>query len=143
MTDARKRVGIAVGGITLGAVGITLIVLFVAALGALIWWLGVQTSGTAGAGNVTKDRNSSQNIEHWSTTFNGEYQKIQGDVASLGTLKAAETAPGATQQDRINYTGAVTVCQQDVAEYNADTQNTLAVVPAGLPSSIHLTTCGE
>ena len=143
MTDTRKKVGIAVGGFSIGVVGLVLITFVIAGIGALIWWLGVQSSGTAGAGNVTKDRNSSQNIEHWSATFNGEYQNIQADVANLATLKAAETAPGATQQDRVNYTGAQTVCNQDVAQYNANTLNTLAVVPAGLPTNVPISTCGE
>lgn len=142
MSENRKRVVVAVGGLSLGVVGIVLLTFVVAGIGALIWWLGVASSSTSGAGDLTRQRNSAQNIAQWSTMFNGEYQRIQGDVANLATLKAAETAPEATEQDRIDYTGAQTVCQQDVAAYDADTKNVLAVVPAGLPTAVPLTTCG-
>ncbi|HEV2635444.1 MAG TPA: hypothetical protein VGX23_09885 [Actinocrinis sp.] len=71
MSDTRKRVFLTVGGFGLGVVGLVASTLVIAGIGALVWWLGVASSGTAGAGDLTRQRNSARNITQWSTTFSG------------------------------------------------------------------------
>lgn len=130
----------------LSAAWLLLIVLLVAGITGILWALGVFTSGIRGAGNVQRDQNSAANREHWSATFNAEFQQIQADTANLATLKSAATAPGATVQDRTDYTGAQLNCRQDVAKYNADAANVLAApwLPAGLPTTVTASTyCGS
>lgn len=116
--------------------------LFICVVGAIFWWLSVATSGAKGTGDLTRQRNSAGNRAHWSSTFNGLYQQIQADESMVATAHTAASVPGATKQDQINLTGLVQNCLTDVAEYNGDTQNTLAVVPDGLPASIDRTACG-
>jgi hypothetical protein len=133
------------GGATALAVAIATAVILAVAAG-LLWAFGVFSSGPGGAGNVTRDRNSATNREHWSATYNGDFQQVKADRDQLAALKAAADAPGATQQDRTDYTGARLNCVQDVAAYNADAANTLGHrwIPSGLPD--HLTTstyCGS
>lgn len=113
---------------------------------ALIWWLSVATSGTAGSGNVTRDQNNATNREHWSATYNNDMQQVIADQTNLATLHAASTGIGATQQDRQNYIGAQLICRTDVATYNTDAANVLGTqwIPAGLPTSINSTDyCGK
>lgn len=116
--------------------------LFICAVAAVFWWISVATSGAKGTGDLTRQRNSAGNRAHWSATFNGLYQQIQADEAMVTTAHTAASAPNATRQDQINLTGLVQNCLTDVAEYNGDTQNTLAVVPDGLPATIDRTACG-
>lgn len=105
---------------------------------ALIWWLSVASSGTAGSGNVTRDQNSAKNREHWSATYNGDMQQVQADQTNLATLKAAATGTGATLQDRQDYLGAQLNCRTDVATYNTDAANVLGRqwLPAGFSPSL-------
>lgn len=108
-----------------------------------LWAFGVFSSGPRGAGGVIKDRNSSQNIEQWSSTFNGEYQQLAAYQSQIQTIQAGIKAGTGTSQDQIDLQGLQLNCQSAAAKYNADTQNTLAVIPAGLPASISLSTyCG-
>jgi hypothetical protein len=133
--DAAEGTGI----ILIGSVALVVIVSTVA---ALAWWLGVFTSGTKGAGDITRQRNSAANIAHWSATFNGLDQQITADQANIAIAKRAATGPDATKQDQINLEGVEQNCVTDVATYNGDIQNVLAVVPTGLPASIPTTVCG-
>jgi hypothetical protein len=113
---------------------------------ALIWWLGVFSSGTAGAGNLTRDQNSSQNREYWSAKYNTDWQNLQADQSNLIGLREYANTPGATQQDRMNLEGAQLNCRQDTATYNADTANVLGRqwLPSNLPTSVTATTyCGS
>lgn len=105
---------------------------------ALVWWLSVAASGTAGSGNVTRDQNSAANRERWSATYNNDMQQVQADQTNLAVLKAAATGPGATQQDRQDYLGLQLNCRTDVATYNTDAANVLGAqwLPAGFPSSL-------
>lgn len=145
--SARTRGAVAaVGGGVTATVVIGGVAVLVAAIGALVWWLGVFTSGTAGAGNVTKDQNSSQNQERWSATYNNDMQQVQADQSNLPILKAAATGPGATQQDRQNYLGLQLNCRADVATYNTDAANVLGHqwIPAGFSTLLDPTDyCGK
>lgn len=126
--------------------GLIAAVIGIAGITALVWWLSVAGSGVHGAGDVVKDQNSAANREHWSATFNAEYQRIQADQADLATLRSSAAGPGSTQQDRMDYQGAQLNCRQDVAEYNADAASDLGRpwIPAGLPTSILASTyCGS
>jgi hypothetical protein len=130
----------------LGAAWLFLVVILLAIVAAVLWWLGVFTAGVHGDGQVRLDQQSATNREHWSATYNGEYQQLQADQQNLTVLKAVVTGPAATQQDRLNYQGAQLNCRQDAARYNADAQNLLGAqwLPAGLPTTVNADTlCGS
>ncbi|MHB9857676.1 hypothetical protein [Streptomyces sp. YIM S03343] len=136
---SRRDIGDATTGFSLSAIAITCTVLFICGLSALLWWLGVFTSGIKGAGDVHRDQNNAKNREHWSATFNSEFEQIQADQENVATLKRQATAKGATAQDQANHLGAQLNCRQDVAQYNADTSSTLGApwVPANLPNRLN------
>lgn len=143
---SRRDVGDAATGFGLSAIAVTCTVLFVCALAALLWWLGVFTSGIKGSGDVHRDQNDAKNREHWSATFNGEFEQIQADQGVIAVLKQQADAKTATAQAQANYTGAQLNCRQDVAQYNADAASTLGApwVPANLPTHIDASTyCGS
>jgi hypothetical protein len=130
----------------LSAAWILLAALLITAICATLWWLGVFTAGTRGTAQVQLDQQKAGNREQWIATYNGEYQQLQADQSNLAVLKDAATGNGATQQDRINYTGAQLNCRTDVAKYNTDTQNLLGApwLPAGLPTTVNTDTiCGS
>jgi hypothetical protein len=129
-----------------GTVLVTIVVLIVCGIAALLWWLGVFTSGVKGAGDVHRDQNDAKNREHWSQTFNSEFEQIKADQGVIAVLKHQADADTATAQDRDNYTGAQNNCLQDVAQYNADASSVLGApwVPAELPTQIDSDTyCGS
>lgn len=143
---SRRDVGDTAVGLSAAAIITTIVVLFICGLAALLWWLGVFTSGVKGAGDVTRDQNNAKNREHWSQTFNSEFEQIQADQGVIANLKHTADDAGATAQDRDNYTGAQNNCRQDVAQYNADAASTLGApwVPANLPSHVDADTyCGS
>lgn len=146
-TRSRTRQAVETAGWSIAAyLGVLAAVIALAGVGALVWWLGVATSSIRGNGNVTRDQNTAANREHWSATFNNEYQQITADQANLATLKQAADTPGATQQDRTNYLGAQLNCRQDVATYNTDAASALGHpwIPANLPNTLDSTTyCGK
>lgn len=133
-------------GIGIGAVVAVVLVLICCSIAALLWWLGVFTSGIKGSGDVYRDQNKAGNREHWSQTFNSEFQQITADQSNLSVLRSAATGAGATQQDRANYLGAQQNCNADVAQYNANASSVLGSpwVPAALPSQVAADTyCGS
>jgi uncharacterized protein HemX len=142
----RARTTATASGLTIGGyIAILLAVAALAGIGGFAWWLTVATSGARGTGNVQRDQNSASNREHWSATFNAEYQQITADQSNLTVLKTALDG-GGTEQDRTNYLGAQLNCRQDVAKYNADAVSTLGSpwIPDGLPTSINANTyCGS
>lgn len=123
----------------LGGAWLLLAALLIAAVVGALWSLGVFTAGARGAGQVHKDQQRAGNREQWIATYNAEYQQLQADQQNLTVLKAAANGTGATQQDRIDYTGAQLNCRADAARYNADTQNLLGSpwLPAGLPTAVN------
>lgn len=112
----------------------------IAALSVGIWALGVAWSGPGGSGQVHKDQNSSGNREHWSATYNADYNNLNADKANIEVLSKKRNAPGATEQDDMNLTGAVMNCASDVSTYNSDAQNVLGNkwIPAGLPTGVNI-----
>jgi hypothetical protein len=121
-------------------------IVFLALVALFVWWLGVFSSSTVGAGNVTRDQNSSQNREYWAAKYAADYQQVQADQTNLIGLTAYAKSPQATQQDRMNLEGAQQNCAQDVAAYNTDTASLLGRqwLPTGLPTTITATTyCGS
>lgn len=142
----RRDVGDTATGLSVGTILVTIVILIVCGIAALLWWLGVFTSGIKGNGDVTRDQNDAKNREHWSQTFNSEFQQIQADQGVIAILKRQADAGRATAQDRDNYAGAQNNCLQDVAQYNADATSTLGApwVPEGLPTRIDSDTyCGS
>jgi hypothetical protein len=123
----------------LGAAWILLAALLLAAIVGVLWWLGVFTASARGTAQVHKDQQSAGNREQWIATYNAEYQQLQADQQNLAVLKTAATSASATQQDRIDYTGAQLNCRTDAAKYNADTQSLLGAqwLPVSLPSTVN------
>jgi hypothetical protein len=138
MSARTRGVAAGVGGGIAAVMAIAAIIAAVAGIGALIWWFGVRTSATAGTGNITKDQNSSQNREYWSTQYAADLQKLQADQNNLVGLKQYATAPGATQQDKQNLEGAQQNCASDVATYNTDAANILGRqwLPTAQPANV-------
>ncbi|MFI5973582.1 hypothetical protein [Streptomyces sp. NPDC051452] len=134
----RRDVGDAATGLGAGTVLVIATLTVALIVASLLWAFGVFTSGAKGAGDVRRDQNGAKNREHWSATFNAEFQQIQADQGIVATLKHQADAESATGQDQANYLGAQNNCLQDVAQYNADAASTLGApwVPEGLPARI-------
>lgn len=62
------------------------------------------------------------------------YRQIQADQQNIQIAASAAAGPNATTQDATNLIGIEMVCRTDVAQYNADLANPLAVVPDGYPT---------
>lgn len=146
MSFTRRDVAEGAKAIGAGTIWAGLAVLAIGVLACALWAFGVFTSDAKGAGDVHRDQQKAGNREYWSQTFNTEYQQVTADQGNLTVLKAASTGPGATQQDRANYTGAQLNCRTDVAQYNANASSVLGSpwVPSNLPTQLDATTyCGS
>jgi len=108
------------------------LLLFVA-LPLCLWAFGVFSASVKGTGDVRKDRGSAANREHWSATFTGLYAQLQADQQNIQVATKAAAAPGADKQDAVNLEGVQQNCDTDVATWNSDLDNALAVVPDGYP----------
>ncbi|MFI1767474.1 hypothetical protein ACH41H_36245 [Streptomyces sp. NPDC020800] len=142
----RRDVGDAATGLGAGTILVIVVVFVGLIVASLLWAFGVFTSGAKGAGDVRRDQNNAKNREHWSVTFNSEFQQLQADQEIVVTLKRQAEAAGATAQDRDNYLGAQNNCRQDVAQYNADASSALGSpwVPEELPTHVDSDTyCGS
>lgn len=138
----RREARDAAEGVGLAFIGTIVVIVLLLALGIGLWAFGVFTSGIKGTGDLQRQRNSADNRAHWSSVFNGLNQQIGADQQKIIAAKQAATDPGATRQDQINLNGLIQNCLSNVAEYDGDVGNTLAVLPAGLPSNIPNTVCG-
>lgn len=129
------------GDVRPGRVFTWLALVVVAAI--VITWIvivaGAKTSGTRGTLDIQRERGTAANREHWSAVFTSDYQQIQADQQGIKTLAAVAAGAHATSLDATNLTGAELNCQQDVAKYNGEFQNILAIQPDGYPSSINAT----
>jgi hypothetical protein len=93
-----------------------------------------RTSGARGTLDIQQQRGTAANRTHWSAVFAGDYRTIQADQQNIQIAAAAASGPRATVQDATNLTGIQMVCRNDVAAYNTDLANVLAVVPDGYPT---------
>lgn len=146
MSITRRDVADGAKAIGAGTIWAVLAVVAIGGLSVALWAFGVFTSDAKGAGDVHRDQQNAGNREHWSQTFNSDYQQVTADQDNLVVLKAAATGAGATQQNRANYTGAQLNCRADVAQYNANASSVLGSpwIPAGLPTQLVPTTyCGS
>lgn len=92
------------------------------------------TSGTRGTLDIQQQRGTAANRTHWSAVFAGDYRTIQADQQNIQIAAQAANGPHSTAQDAVNLTGIEMVCRNDVAAYNTDLANALAVVPDGYPT---------
>jgi hypothetical protein len=109
----------------------------ITAITATIWALALyhaHTSGTRGTLDIQRQRGTAANRTHWSATFAGDYRTIQADQQNIQIAAQAANGPHSTVQDATNLTGIQMVCRNDVAAYNTDLANVLAVVPDGYPT---------
>jgi hypothetical protein len=105
---------------------------------AISWaaiYYNAHTSGTRGTLDIQQQRGTAANRTHWSATFAGDYRTIQADQQNIQIAATAANSPHATVQDATNLTGIEMVCRGDVAQYNTDLSNALAVVPDGYPTT--------
>lgn len=135
----RKEASEGAQAISLGFIVTVVVIFLVGVLSATLWAFGVIGSGIKGDGDVHKMNQDAKNRVHWNAVFNAEYEQIKADQGKIALLKSAAEGDTGTQLDKINYQGAQQVCQDDVAEYNANTGKMLAAdwLPAGLPSEIN------
>lgn len=138
----RREARDAAEGAGLAFIAAVVAIILIGALTVGLWAFGVFTSGVKGNGDLQKQRNSAANRAHWSATFNSLDQQIAADQQMIANDKSVVAGPGATRQDQINLQGVTQNCLNDVAQYNGNVGNTLAVLPAGLPTNIPTTVCG-
>jgi cytoskeletal protein RodZ len=117
----RREAAESAGYLLIGAV-VLVVIAFI--IGALVWALGVFSSGTKGRGDVIKQNNSSTN----QIQAQAEFNKLWGDIQSYHadiTASAAALAknPGDAYQQSV-LTAQQQICRSAVQEYNADTVNT-------------------
>jgi hypothetical protein len=114
-------------------------VLAIVALLALIWGIRVlaaSTSGAKGTLQIQQQRGTADNREHWSATIKGDYENVQSDQRNIRTAVQAAAGAHATSIDTTNLTGVEMACSNDVAQYNTDAGNALAVIPDGYPDHL-------
>lgn len=135
------------GGWRLGVI-VVVAVLFVMALGALVWGIQVATSPAKGAGDAFQTKNSGTNRIAAQERFEDLYQEI------LASDKRIDVAADAYKRNKsgsneVNLTGAITYCQSVVADYNAEArkytseQFRAADLPASINESNESTDCKE
>jgi hypothetical protein len=132
-------------GASLVLIGAIALVVVAFIVGALVWWLGVSTSGTKGAGDEQKQQNSVTNRVFWQGEFNSLFQNVQTYTAQIAQAEAQIKTNPADSFAAQNLAGLRQECDIAVGQYNADALKPIAVpwLPAGLPASIDRTTaCG-
>lgn len=113
--------------------------LAIVALFALMWGiraLAASTSGAKGTLQIQQQRGTAANREHWSATIKGDYETVQADQRNIRTAAQAAAGSHATAIDATNLTGVEMACSNDVAQYNTDAGNALAVIPDGYPDHL-------
>lgn len=93
------------------------------------------TAGTKGTLSIQAQRGSADNRTHWSGVFSQLYNNIRADQANIKVSARFASSKNATQQDAVNLEGVQQNCDQDVADWNADLTNALAVVPTQYPQT--------
>lgn len=111
----------------------------IAAVLLLIWSVhlySASTSGAKGTLQIQQQRGTAANREHWSVTIKGDYENVQADQRNIRTAAQAAAGPHATSIDATNLTGIEMACSNDVAQYDTDAGNALAVIPDGYPDHL-------
>jgi nitrate/nitrite-specific signal transduction histidine kinase len=94
-------------------------IVFILVVIAVLWFAGVFTSDVRGAGDAHKTNQSGSNRIAKQEMFEQLYQDIQAADQRV-TLYAQAKADDPSYTNKVNFTGAVTQCQQLVANYNAE-----------------------
>ena len=125
-----------IGAITLGT--LTLI----AALTIGTWLFGVWASDPIGQGEAIKTKNRSTNRIAAQERFEDMAADITAANQRITTTKAAAKANPDNYTMQVQATGAVTYCQQAVAQYNAEARKYTAAQfrASDLPASFNATT---
>lgn len=107
-------------------------------IGWALWALGVFTSDVRGRGEAIKTKNSSTNRIAAQERFEDRYADIEAAGQRVDTLTAGAKANPKDYTLQVQATGAVTYCQQAVADYNADARKYTAAQfrASDLPSRI-------
>jgi len=141
----RRNAADAAEGTSVVLIGAVVVVLVCFLVGALIWGLGVFSSGAKGAGDQERQKNSVTNRVFWENEFNSLSQNIATYQAQIASARASAAAhPGDSFYEQ-NLTGLLSECYIAVGQYNADTAKPIASpwLPAGLPVSYDRSTvCG-
>lgn len=110
-----------------------------------LWAFSTGTASVKGRAGAYRQKESATNRIAAQEAFESRYNDIQAAAARVTTLQAAAKAAPGDYTARVNATGAVTYCQQAVADYNAAarqyTQQDFR--PANLPDTLDISTiCG-
>jgi len=124
-------------------VWIALAVIFFAALGGLIWVLGVASSPVKGAGDAFKQQQSGTNRIAQQAFFEDTYADFESTVAKI------QPAKDALKRDKDNpllqeqLTGTINYCLDVVADYNAQSRKYLAAdfKSIDLPAQLNRNAC--
>lgn len=118
------------------------IILVVTLIGWALWALGVATSDIRGRGEAVKTKHSSTNRIAAQERFEDMAADITAANQRIATTAAAAKANPDDYTARVNATGAITYCQQAVAQYNAEARKYTAAQfrAADLPASFDAST---
>lgn len=103
-----------------GAGWIVIAIVFVVAIGWGLWALGVAGSDIRGKGDAIKTKNSGTNRIAAQERFEDRYADIEAAALRVDTLAAGAKSNPDDYTLGVQARGAVTYCQQAVADYNAD-----------------------
>lgn len=113
-------------GISAGWILVLVLLLVGGVTSALIWGIGVATSGVKGQGDAIKINNSAENWTKKQAFFEDKYQavKVADQKIALFAQVVAKNPKDRTAQD--NLTGITSQCMNYVAEYNAESRKFLS-----------------
>lgn len=113
-------------GISAGWILVLVLLLVGGVTSALMWGIGVATSGVKGQGDAIKINNSAENWTKKQAFFEDKYQavKVADQKIALFAQVVAKNPKDRTAQD--NLTGITSQCMNYVAEYNAESRKFLS-----------------
>ncbi len=109
-----------------------------AVIGAVIWGIKVATAPARGAGDtVLKDQDANNRIAQ-QRAFVTMYEGVKASDRKLQVLADAVAASPVDPKAKADFQGTQLICLDQVADYNAKVQETLAArwLPAELPAVI-------
>jgi hypothetical protein len=119
-------------------VWIVVIVLAGLAISAAVWGIRVATAPAKGAGDtILKDQDANNRIAQ-QKAFVNMYEGVKANDKKLQTLANTAAKNPADTKAQADFDGTQMICLDQVADYNAKVQETLATrwLPADLPASI-------
>lgn len=125
------------------AVWVIVIAVFIGALGAVGWAIGVAVSGPRGQGDAIAQRNSAENWVDAQRRFEENYQEYESTLVRIEQFFSVYQADVNDAVARTNWLGQISHCTDVIADYNADARNFLRedFRAADLPDQLNPDTC--